>query len=290
MFILGLNLISDACFTNTLPPKRTYERVDFYGNCTVDGIHARSSLLTESEILAINSEDSYGLDTLFLGNMENTLESGSIILYVDKPITAYRIRRKVIGDSLNPVLVDLPYNEDLKSYTDYTVANHKNYTYTLSGIFSDETGTIEGRGLEGNSSVDFYAYILTDMLTYPPTQYIFTMDIELSDIEVVTDYKVYENYTQFPVIHFGQTEYKTTKLKTMPYRFEEGQGNGGYVIDKTVLDDVIDFLSNQNIKLLRLPSGEVLSVVCSNISYKYLDDIGEQPFHINFDITQVSDV
>ncbi|MEW3870218.1 hypothetical protein, partial [Pseudomonas aeruginosa] len=79
-------------FTNTIPTKRTYERIDFYGESIVDSIHIKKELLSDSDIINKTTQPVYDEKTVLLGNMEDTLEAGSITWFVDNPLTSYKIR------------------------------------------------------------------------------------------------------------------------------------------------------------------------------------------------------
>jgi len=290
MFILGLNLITDGVFGNALPPKSSYDSVTFYGNENaeiLDGIHMKAYEQPDSEILAVNSEELFfETETIFLANFEHNLEAGTIS-NSDNPITNWVVRRKRSGDTLNPIVAVLPYNPIESNYVDYEVGNRINYLYTVSPVSGSGNNRVEGRGVEGGSILDFFGWTLSS-IEATPTIYKFDLEIDSDNISVVTDFKLYEGYTRFPIARFGEMEYRKGKLDTIPYAYNEVDGT--YTIDTTLLNNIIAFINDKNVKILKMPSGETFKVVTTEASYKYYDKIAEQPYKLSFSFLQVGDV
>lgn len=295
LLFLSYNMLSEGILNDTLPARQEYSYLEFNdsnSSLKIDALHVQDYEIDDDTILAVDSEESWNMHSIILGNFENTLESGSIVVSIPYPLTNYIIRRKEVGGSLNPILTTLDYDRDLVTYTDYTPRNNVNYIYTLSPYYSDgsDSGYIEGRGLTNNQEigdkVSFWGYTLSDVASTPTTQYLFDMEIESGEVNVVTDFKKYDNYTQFPTARFGNRRYKEGSLRTIPYTFNSGTDT--YTIDITLLDEIEAFINNKGTKLLRNPAGEAIYCITTNFSYKYNDKIPEQPYTINFSWIQIA--
>jgi hypothetical protein len=221
-----------------------------------------------------------------MAGLNSSLECGSLITTIDVPINKYIIRRKVKNANLNPTLVELDYTVDLNSYVDCSARNNIEYTYTVSPLFEDENNRWEGLGLEGDGIVSFYGWILSSSESATPTtQYVFDMENESSEIQVITDLHKYENYTQYPSFRSGQRNYREGTLKTIPYSFNSLTNE--YTIDVDLLDALEAFINDGNVKILRNTASEIWYVVTSEFSYKYYDNIPDQPYKISYKFSQV---
>lgn len=121
-----------------------------------------------------------------------------------------------------------------------------------------------------------------------PIIYQFNVDINSSDIEVVGDFKLYQNYQKYPAYKFGNLKYKKGKLTTLPYSCEIA--NFSYTNDVTLLNNLIDFLSNKKKKVLKSPNGDEFIVCTMSASYKYLDGIKDCPYHLSFSYLQIGNI
>jgi len=285
---LSVSCFSEGIISDCLPNRQSYQYLEFNNSpnsLIMDSINILDYELSDSSILSISNIGTWNEHYLLKAEFENSLEAGSLITSIPYPLTKYIIRRKITGDSLNPILASLDYNADLQTYIDYTARNNFNYTYTVSPYFSDLTNRIEGRGLEGDGTVSFAGWILCDTASTPVTSYIFDMEIESDNINTILDMKKYDGYTQFSKVNFGNRQYKEGGLKTVPYRYVDGSAER--TIDVTLLDQLEAFINNKQMKYLKSPSGEILSVVTFDFSYKYYDKTFEQPFGIQFKFTQI---
>ena len=286
--LLGLNVIGgDSIVNNVRPSKQTYDKLEFYGNTVIDAVYAKKILVGDSDILNANSVETFNPDeTIVISNFENTLESGNLT-NSDKQITSWNIRRKSDNESLSTLIGNVAYSRYISTFIDYYPANRTNYTYFVSPV-SDVSGEkIEGFGIEGVGIMDFFGWILSDTAS-TPVQYKFDMDINSENIEVVKDFKLYQNYKKFPAFRFGEMEYKKGKLTTKPYNYNNSTKE--YEINKTVLDEVVNFINNGSEKILRNTAGEAWKVVTYSASYKYQDNIKDQPFDLSFEFVQIGEV
>jgi hypothetical protein len=265
---LGLDLINSGIMHNVTPAKVSYDRVSIFGNCQVDSLVLHNEEKSNNVILEHFNDitpPSFYTDTVVVGNFENTLECGSLITGVGLPLNKYVVRRREIGSTLNPLLAELNYDQNLHTYIDYTPKNNIDYIYTVTPVFEDLLNRFEGRGVEGGSKVDFWGWILSDLAATPITQYKFDVEIESSDIEVVEDVKKYDNYTQYPTFRRGHRKYRELTLKTIPYSYNSITGE--YNINVAVLEGLRDFINNGDVKLIRTTSGE--SFYCNSWGFSY---------------------
>lgn len=295
---LSYNMLSEGILNNTLPSRQEYlylEANDSNSSLKIDALHVQNYEIDDATILAVNSEESWNAYSIILGNFENTLESGSLVVSIPYPLTSYVIRRKEVGDTLNPILTTLDYDRDLVTYTDYTPRNNVKYIYTLSPYYSDgtESGYVEGRGLnngEVGDSVSFWGYTLSEVASTPVTQYFFDMEMESGEIAINKDYKIYTSFNKYPAFRFSSLEYRSGSLSIMPYLLN------GTVIETTEvnLQAICAFLNNGDEKLLRTPSGDSIQVITYEARYKYMDKIttinDNQPAKITFSWCEIDEV
>jgi hypothetical protein len=287
---LGVQVFGNCVFNNTIPPKSQQNKITFYGDCVLDGIHLQNTEISDSEILALNSEELFfNINTILLANFEHTLECGNLYDSV-YPVQSLRIRRIGENESLNKIIAEVPYDSlDVNNmkYIDYTPQNRKNYTYTISPMVLKDGTVYEARGCEGVGLVDFYGWTLSS-IEATPTQYKFDLEIESDNIEVVTDFKKYDTYGIYPIFRWGNRNYRESALKTIPYSYTALTDT--FDIDTTVLNNIKSFINDKNTKVLRNAAGEQFNVVTHDFSYKYFDTIQDQPFKISFRFTEVADV
>ena len=131
----------------------------------------------------------------------------------------------------------------------------------------------------------FHGWTLSSMDTIP-TIYQFSLNIESSDIEVVGDFKLYQNYQKYPSYNFGNMKYKKGKLSTIPYSSQIGTGE--YIIDIELLNSLISFLNDKSKKILTNPANESMTVCTFGVNYKYLENITSYPFSVSFEYIQIS--
>jgi len=256
------------------------EYVKFMGKSILDNVHAQNKELNSADIDSIDSTNpqTWGTDTNFLADYENTLEAGNVIS--SAPITGWRLKRKLSSESTFTTLKD--FEKSTLSYIDKTTRNNKEYTYSLFTLSSSG----EGYGLEATGTSEFWGWFLIDPTTN--TSYKFDAMNQTDSIPVNIDMKIYNNYTQYPSVSYGKAKYRTGKLTTMPYSYSDITGE--YTIDVDLLNNLKDFINNNNKKVLKNTLGEIFYVETYNFSYKFMDEIKEQIYTISFDWLEVDTV
>lgn len=227
----------------------------------------------------LDYEQIWGDNTNFLANYENTLNAGNI----SSDTIGWRVKRKAEDLNLFTTLSTIS-DRSITTYTDYLPRNNINYTYSVYAL----SNYGESLGLQEISNVSFYGWILTD----GTVSYKFDMGlngIETNNISNNKNQYIYENYTQYPIVSFGQQNYKTSSLKTIPYTLSDtiSETSLCYEINETVRQIIEDFINNDGEKWLKNTAGEIFKVVTFNFNYKYLDKIQEQPHEISFDWIEI---
>jgi hypothetical protein len=282
MFLLSYNSFGDDSFTNVPTILQNYNKLSFNGACELDGIHLLDYKMSVDEIKSQTEEPEYDIGSIIVANFENTLEVGSLTLYVGDFPTKYIIRRKADNEVLNKKIAEVAV--DVVNFIDYTPKNKTNYTYTVSPYYDDGDGTIiEGRGLEGVGMVSFSGWVLSDTSSTPVKSYLFDIEIESDEFRVNRGFRIFENHTKFPVARFNNMQYRTGSLTTMPF-------NEQLEATDIQLQDIMEFIENGEEKILRSPSGDVMKVITSDFSYNYYDKIESQPYKISFNITEIGTV
>lgn len=267
---LSINALGSSELSTAIPLKKAYNTILFEGECYLDDFQLKKVELSDTEIEGITTARTWDINTLLLAKFEDNVEAGNLV-NSGLPITKWVIRRKGDNESLSTLLAEVDYSLTNTTYVDYTPSNNVEYTYTLYA----KSGDTEGLGLEVLSMADFFGWILTDN---NGTSYNFDMEVDSENIQTVQDMKVYDGYNEKSTVRFGNRNYKTGSLKTIPYTI-----NGNDItIDYNLLTEIETFINNKQAKTLKHSSGMTLNVVTHDFSVKYFDKIQSQPYTINF--------
>ena len=293
MFILGNGFLSIQPFNDIVktPSISSFHKVRIHGGVTLDEAELKLTELSDAEVEThanATTESTYESNTNFLAHFNDSLEAGSFVTGIETPITGYRIRKRVSGSPLNPLLVDI-LDPTITTYTDYTSKNNVQYTYGVYALFEQESLTIEGGGLEREEEISMWAWILTSEDS-PVVTYSFDMNLESSDISINTADQVFESFSKYPTVRKNNLEYSEGKLTTMPYSTNECE----YDFSQDALIELVSFLNNGKRKILRNPNGGAYTVATRKASYKYLDEVQhltdgkkQQPATISFEFIEI---
>jgi hypothetical protein len=270
---------------------RNYDKVSLIGSGVFDAVHVKNKLLSDDDILDLDTVEYFGTDSVFLANFEGNFEAGNYSSF-SKPITKWRIRRRKFG-RFTPVLLS-EFAVSSTEYIDYLQANRTNYEYQVSPVSDDGT---EGAPIITINQSDFFGWYLCSLDN--ETIYKFDLNIESDSIVLNMDTKLFEGFTKYPIMRQGKRKFHSGGLRTMPYRISVGGLSGWYEmpygssgemeINNELLRLVEEFISNGETKLLKNTSGDIFKVQTSDFTYQYMDTISEQPYTINFRWTQVGD-
>lgn len=279
---LNYNILGISDVSNSIPPKKEYNKTVLLGAAEFDNVHVLNYELDDETIKSISTEQTFTENTIFLANFENTLEAGNFTNN-DVPITSWRIYRKKTNELLYKLLKEILKVPGSSFYIDYTAQSGVEYNYQ---VFPVSNG-IEGNGTSGGGIMTFdYGWILSDQ----DEDIVYTFDIELetSDIQTLQDYKKYDNYSQFPSFSFGQKKYREGSLTTMPLTINSN--NIDYETTVDTLNNLRDFINNKEQKILKNSKGEIFLCSTYDFSHKYLDKIGDLPFTISFKFTEIGTI
>jgi len=274
--ILGNSILGgNTCLTTAIPPSSSYDKIQFLGESVLDAIQALNIEADTTEIKYIKTAPIWDINTIFLSNFEDTLESGNI-QNADKPIGKWHIKRKKDGDQLYTILLEKEFDKSNASYIDKTPNNKIKYDYAVYPVAEDGT---EGSPTEGVKFVSFYGWILSD----DTTTYTFDIEIVTDPVQTVDDVKEYENFTQFNVVSFGNRQFDRGSLKTIPMTIN------GSALEQTAdyLNILKAFINNKQPKLLKNSKGKSWQVITRNYSEQYMDKLSEQIVTISFDWQQI---
>lgn len=208
----------------------------------------------------------------FLANFEESLQAGNW----NFEILSFRLKRLASDGSLYQTLGD--FSNTILYYDDFTQRNNVDYTYELYTV--DEDGN-EDLGTSITSSLDFFGWFLTDGTNI----YKFDLETNSGSINSNTDMQVYENYTKYPTISFGIKDYRSGKITTNPYSYNSTSLTYNFAL--ALLDEIRDFINNQEIKYLKNTKGEIFKIITSNFSYSYDDKLNNPIYSISFDWIEV---
>lgn len=209
--------------------------------------------------------------TTFLANFENSLSSGNI----SSEIETIRIKRKAEDGNFYVTLADL--SNTTTQYIDTTARNNITYNYILNSV--DIKGN-EDLGSETTGKLDFYGWFLTDGSNI----YKFDADLQSGNITTNRAINVIDTYQQYPTVSFGNKNYRSGNLSTIPYSYNS---TDGYSFTYNLLEELRAFINNETTKYLKNTKGEILKVITSKFDYQYNDVTSEQIFQISFDWVEI---
>jgi len=207
--------------------------------------------------------------TLALADFESNLSIGNQGVNT----TGFRLKRKASDGLFYITLSD--FANTVNSYTDTTARNAITYTYLLNSL---DVNSNEDLGVEVTGILDFYGWFLTDGTTI----YKFDAATKSESIKTNRAFNVFETYSQYPTVSYGNRNYRTSSLTTIPYSF-----NTDFEFTYTTLEALRAFIDSETTKYLKNTKGEIIQVATTNFSYKYLDEVIEQPYEITFDWTEI---
>lgn len=216
---------------------------------------------------SVDKQAVWSTNSKFLADFEETLDAGN----VPNDIVSYRLKRLAEDGNLYQILSSLTLTD--YQYLDMTARNNINYTYALHAI--DSNGN-EDSGTFGTGELNFYGWCLTDGTNI----YKFDMENDTSDIDSTLDITVFDNYTQYPTVAYGERNYRKGTMKTIPYLYNSTTLS--YDISLSLLNELRAFINNSTVKYIKNIKGEIIKIATSNFSYKYYDNIPNQIYEITF--------
>jgi hypothetical protein len=282
MFLQGSFLnISFLGNVQPKPTKKTYNKIQYFGDITIDKVKIINYEMTDEELDNINVLNSliWSPDTLFLAEFENGLGAGNVE-HLNSPILSWQINRKEEKESTFKKLGVVDVNT--VSFIDWKAQTDKNYTYDIIPI----TATEIGNALEVADISPYYtSWFLIDEQNN--LSYEFYLNFEGGDLENVTDFTVMDNYTKYPSFNIGKRDYVKG---TVSFIIGDIVYDG---LDQTVelLDNFKKFINNGKEKIFKSRKGNIWNVMTMNYKEKVLNNnLIEEIKTIEFDFIESSEV
>lgn len=271
----------------------SYNKATLYGKSLVDYIWVKNKVDTQEEInstLSLTYEPEWDSNTFLLANFNNTLDGGNIASVGDR-ILYWQIYKRKEGDATLHFVAKIPASQ--YSVYDFSVLNTKSYQYILFA----ETEEYISAPLQqsGFTNVSLWNWSLVGLtsssnssnLYYADTNNIWTFNTELKSgaMEQNMDKYTIENFTRYPKISSGIKNYLSGSITA----FLNNPNNGAYKDSVEMYNKFIEFIADENPKLLRDRKGNGWIVATINNSMQYIDESAEQITSVSFNFTQIND-
>lgn len=237
----------------------------------------------------INKPIMWGIRTIMDAKYKRDLDAGSVGADGFK-VTHIQLYRSVHGSEKWELQAQFEYKEDYNvyDYVDRYVQNGTTYRYAIVPVANEVLGDML---MSDTVDVSYEGIFLTDRKENRRLEY----DIDLGDISYNGSGSTNEPLNgQYPVIVFGNTNYRSGSLSTLPLS-QSTINMAGSGIDK-LQEQVnrnkwIDFINNRKAKVLRMDSGVLMLIVTQNpkVSHKQSDQLRDLA-SISFDYVEIGDL
>jgi hypothetical protein len=231
----------------------------------------------------------WSLTTIMDAKFTGDLDAGSI--GADGfTITKIQLYRSVYGTNKWDAIGEFDYNPDFNvyDYVDRYVQNGAVYQYAIVPVANEVLGDM----LRSDTiKAEFEGIFITDKKENRRLEY----DISLGEIAYNTNSALNQPInSKFPVVTFGQSNYRSGTLSVLPLSKEtiELAGSG---IDKLAeqvnRQEWLDFLNNGKAKVLRMDNGVIMLIVTQNARVQHKDgDLVRDLATITFDFVEIGEI
>lgn len=271
-----------------------YNKATLYGDSMVDYIWVRNKVDSQNEInqtLGYTYEPKWDANTFLLALFNNTLNGGNVTSVGDK-ILYWQVYKHKRGEATLRFLARVPASQ--YAIYDFNAVNNAEYQYILFA----ETAEYISAPLQqdGYTVTSWWNWSLTkltksetdDKIYYADSKNVWLFDTEVlsSALQQNLDKATIENFTQFPKISTGKKNYLTGSISA----FLSNPHNARY--DDTIeqYNAFIDFIADENPKLLKDRKGNGWIVDTTSNQMQYNDVTAEQITTVNFDFVQLDDL
>ncbi|MEX3625176.1 hypothetical protein [Viridibacillus arvi] len=225
------------------------------------------------------------LDAKFTGD----LDAGSLGADGFK-VTHIQLYRSVYGSDKWDLIAQFEYDKEYNvyDYVDRYVQNGATYKYAIVPVANEVLGEML---TSEKVDVHYEGIFLTDRKENRRLEY----DIDLGDINYNTSSSVNAPLNgQYPIVVFGNTNYRTGTLATLPLS-QSTIKMAGAGIDK-LQEQVnrnkwIDFINNRKAKVLRMDSGVLMLVITEKPRIAHKDNESLRDLaNISFDYSEIGDL
>lgn len=276
---LGISYLN---FAQALPVASTYNKITFYGNNIVDGIHLQNRLYSDSEVQALDINDYPAWDgyTLMLSRFDNQDTEAGNVTNLSSNITSWNIYRRATDEEISKNLATV--DDTVTQYIDYTAQANKTYIYDIF----PQTATQIGAPVEtAQTLANFYGWYLVD--TDTNTIYKFDLNLQSGDISNEIDFTEYKNYSKFPGFTFTDRDYIKVTVSAVCGSINQ---DGTIYQPVDYIEQLKDFINNKKEKLFKSRKGDIWRGITTNFKYKYMDEVGQQVAVVTFDFVESGSV
>lgn len=246
-----------------------YNKITLYGNQTADYFYVKNGTLDPSLFSYVNSEPSdWGDNTLLFARFDNSLSAGDSSL--TESIVGYEIRRKRGADAHTEYVGTICSSEDSKDVTkfmiDYMVTNNTDYTYYLYPAASiDKNGIVLPPSItnEIKPDWDYWSLMIVEEtgeenVFYLDKLFKFELNVEPEEMNNNAVVSVIQNFTKFPTIQYGMSNYWSGSLSSLCGFIS--CSNGEYVQTPNMINELKQLTSDTRRKFLKDCDGNVWEV------------------------------
>ena len=271
-----------------------YNKATLYGDSMVDYIWVHNKVDSQSEInqtLRYTYEPKWDANTFLLALFNNTLNGGNVTSVGDK-ILYWQVYKRKRGEATLRFLARVPASQ--YALYDFNAVNNAEYQYILFA----ETAEYISAPLQqdGYTVTSWWNWSLTkltksetnDKIYYADSKnvWLFDTEVQSSALPQNLDKATIENFTQFPKISTGKKNYFTGSISA----FLSNPHNARYEDTIEQYNAFIDFIADENPKLLKDRKGNGWIVDTTSNQMQYNDVTAEQITTVNFDFVQLDDL
>ena len=271
-----------------------YNKATLYGDSMVDYIWVHNKVDSQNEInqtLGYTYEPKWDANTFLLALFNNTLNGGNVTSVGDK-ILYWQVYKRKRGEATLRFLARVPASQ--YALYDFNAVNNAEYQYILFA----ETAEYISAPLQqdGYTITSWWNWSLTkltksetnDKIYYADSKNVWLFDTEVQSgaLQQNLDKATIENFTQFPKISTGKKNYLTGSISA----FLSNPHNARYEDTIEQYNAFIDFIADENPKLLKDRKGNGWIVDTTSNQMQYNDVTAEQITTVSFDFVQLDDL
>lgn len=268
-----------------IPVPSSYSNIKLFGGGVFGTLYGERRIYSDSDIANINSkvEQDWLVSTYINAKFNGDLQAGNLTS-LPSPIDAWIIQRRATGEAKFTTIAEVGASVDM--YEDRLVKSKQTYTYQIL----PRAGTVLGAPLEADPvTTNFDSVVLLDPLTNEG--YSFCLNLQLDSVTVNDDVVSSNTKGKYNTILKGQRRFKSGSIGVIAVSTIEIGG----ALDQDILflEQLEDFIVNNDEKILKLPNGMTYRVITSSMTYTKLDGVdvnGNTVFSIAFGWTEVGEL
>lgn len=272
----------------------SYNQIKIYGNQRVDYLIQTSEKLTEEEVAESMGADFKPDFNIYKGKLNIMAPYtkdivSSFISGLTEPLIGWQVYRT---NPTKPVLEKVAETDkDTTKIIDYLVANQTEYTYYVIPITENQIGVnLKSSPIKTNwwnwsvmsiSNVAGNIYIPKDI-------WVFKNNLTSGPAQQTIDKTVYQNFTQFPKVSVGESNYITGTLTCL--LGDVNCKTNKYIEPAEMFDAWRKFCVNGENVILKDAKGHIYRVEIVSNSSQYMDEIAQLPSTISFSYVECDSV